>query len=379
MRLNENQDIRRVRVLALGTGLVAAVLGALLLAFLPSSPNAAPAVAPSNAGEPRVTGTPRVGQVLRTTRGTWTGTEPISYELRWFRCNGRGAPDASDCVRIANAPNAAYVARAADAGFRLRSQVRASNADGAATATSNPTEVIQSARPANVTEPTISGTATVGSRLTANRGTWVGETPITYSFQWLRCSTAGDNCSEISGATDNQYLVVDNDSGRTLRVRVTARNDIGSRSALSNQTSVVRDQTQPAPPPPPSGNSVDVGSLRAAGDRLVVSQVRFSPNPVQSRVTPITARIRVTDQRGRAVRGALVFIRSVPRRTTGGDRQPSAADGWVTYQLQPLRHFPAVNGNVQFFVKAYRAGDPPLGGIAGYRLVQVRVLTAGSQ
>jgi hypothetical protein len=280
-------------------------------------------------------------------------------------------------VRIANAPNAAYVARAADAGFRLRSQVRASNADGAATATSNPTEVIQSARPANVTEPTISGTATVGSRLTANRGTWVGETPITYSFQWLRCSTAGDNCSEISGATDNQYLVVDNDSGRTLRVRVTARNDIGSRSALSNQTSVVRDQTQPAPPPPPSGNSVDVGSLRAAGDRLVVSQVRFSPNPVQSRVTPITARIRVTDQRGRAVRGALVFIRSVPRRTTGGDRQPSAADGWVTYQLQPLRHFPAVNGNVQFFIKAYRAGDPPLGGIAGYRLVQVRVLTAG--
>jgi hypothetical protein len=28
---------------------------------------------------------------------------------------------------------------------------------------------------------------------------------------------------------------------------------------------------------------------------------------------------------------------------------------------------------VQFFIKAYRAGDPPLGGIAGYRLVQVRL------
>jgi hypothetical protein len=96
-------------------------------------------------------------------------------------------------------------------------------------------------------------------------------------------------------------------------------------------------------------------------------------------VSPITARIRVTDQRGRAVRGALVFIRSVPRRTTGGDRQPSAADGWVEYQLQPLQHFPAVNGNVQFFIKAYRAGDPPLGGIAGYRLVQVRVLTASGR
>ena len=27
--------------------------------------------------------------------------------------------------------------------------------------------------------------------------------------------------------------------------------------------------------------------------------------------------------------------------------------------------------NVQFFVKAYRSGDPPLAGIAAYRLVQV--------
>ena len=372
MRMTEHQDIRRVRMLALGTGLVAAVLGGLLLAFLPSSPNAAPAVAPTNAGEPRVTGTPRVGEAQRTTRGTWSGTAPISYSFRWFRCNGSGAPDASDCLRISNAPNATYVARAADAGFRLRSQVRASNADGAAVATSNPTEVIQSDRPTNVTEPTISGTAAVSSRLTANRGTWIGEPPITYSFQWLRCGTAGDNCSEISGATDNQYLVVDNDSARTLRVRVTARNDVGSRSALSNQTGVVGGGTSP----PPTGNSVSVETLRAAGDRLVVSQVRFVPNPVVSRTRPITVRIRVTDQRGRSVRGALVFVRSVPRRTTGGDRQPSGADGWVEYQLQPLQHFPAVNGNVQFFVKAYRAGDPPLGGIAGYRLVQVRVLTA---
>ena len=117
MRLTEHQDIRRVRMVALGTGLVAAVLGALLLAFLPSSPNAAPALAPTNTGEPRVTGTPRVGEVQRTTRGTWTGTAPISYSFRWFRCNGRGAPDASDCVRISNAPNATYVARAGGRGL----------------------------------------------------------------------------------------------------------------------------------------------------------------------------------------------------------------------------------------------------------------------
>jgi hypothetical protein len=49
--------------------------------------------------------------------------------------------------------------------------------------------------------------------------------------------------------------------------------------------------------------------------------------------------------------------------------------GWVTLTLVPNGQFPQPrNGfNVQFFVKACRAGDPGLGGIAGYRLVQVRL------
>lgn len=376
MRITETHDVRRVRVLGLGTGLIAAALGALFLAFLPGTPSAAPTVAPSNTVEPRLSGTPRVGQIQRTTRGTWTGTQPIDYVYRWFRCDGRGLPDASDCLRIQNAADTTYVARQGDVGFRLRSQVTATNDDGSDTATSNPSAVIQpapSGRPANTTEPSISGTPTVGQRLTANRGTWVGETPITYAFQWLRCSTAGDNCSEISGANDTQYLLVVNDVGRTIRVRVTARNDNGSRSAVSNETAVVRDQTQP-PPPPPSGNFVNAADLEAAGDQLVVAQVRFSPNPVTSRTAPITARVRVTDQRGRAVRGALVFMRATPR-VVRGDRLATQADGWVTIQLFPNSFFPQPRSgfNVQFFVKAYRASDPPLGGIAGYRLVQVRL------
>jgi hypothetical protein len=377
MRLTEEYYVRRIRLAALGTGLVVALLGAIFLALLPGSSGAAVSVAPTNLGEPRITGTPRAGQQQRTTRGTWAGTPPFEYAYRWYRCDGRGAPDASDCARIANAANATYTARLADAGFRLRSQVTASNADGSATATSNPTEVIQSARPANTSEPTISGTPNVGNRLTANRGGWVGSQPITYAFRWLRCNTSGGNCSEISGATDNEYVVVANDLGRTLRVRVTATNDDGPRSALSNPTGVVQ-QTGGTPPPPPSGSSVHVSSV-PKGERLIVSQVRFSPNPVTNRQSPINVSIRVIDTRGLVVRGALVFIRSVPRRTTGGNLQQTGADGWLTYSLQPLQHFPAVNGNVQFFVKTYRAGDPPLAGIAGYRLVQVRVLTAGER
>jgi hypothetical protein len=328
-------------------------------------------VAPSNVDEPRVTGTTRVGQVLRSTRGTWTGTAPITYEFRWYRCDGRGAPDASDCRRISNASDNTYVLRQGDAGFRLRSQVVARNADGQDTATSNPTNVVTAARPVNTTEPSISGTARVGSTLTASRGQWAGDQPITYAYVWLRCSDRGENCSEIQGANDTTYEVRDADTGRTIRVRVVARNDRGSTSAISNPTGVI-GSNQP-PPPPPTG-TIPVSQLQAAGDRLVVATVQFSPNPVTSRTAPITARVRVTARGGRPVAGAAVFMRATPRVVQGQTAQ-TGADGWVTLTLVPNNQFPQPRSgfNVQFFVKASRPGDPGLGGIAGYRLVQVRL------
>ena len=349
-----------------GVAAAVAALGAGFVAVLAGASVAATSAAPKNTGEPSITGSTRAGETLQTTTGSWSGTQPFEFTTRWFRCEGRGEPDASDCDRISNAGGLTYTLRQADVGFRLRSQVTAENKDGKATATSNPTNVIQSAKPVNTKEPSISGSAVVGRRLTENRGEWAGETPITYAFRWLRCNPAGQNCGEISGATDTSYVLVASDAGRTIRVRVTARNDVGSTSAVSNQTA--RVQTS-APPP---GDSIPVESLQAGGDRLVVAQVQFSPRPVTSRTDPITVRVRVTARQSRPVRGALVFMRATPRVVEGQTRA-TESDGWVTLQLVPNANFPEPrNGyNVQFFIKAYRTGDPSLGGIAGYRLVQV--------
>ena len=367
----KHRGMQRLGVTSLvGAGALVAA-GAVMVAMLAGASGAATKVAPSNTGEPSITGTPRVGQVLRTTRGSWTGTDPIDYVYRWFRCDGAGAADASDCKRITNASNASYSLRQADGGFRIRSQVRATNADGSDTATSNPTAVITSAKPVNTSEPSISGSAVVGSVLKADRGQWTGDDPITYSFVWLRCNDKGANCSEIQGANDPQYEIRDSDTGRTIRVRVMARNDRGSTSAISNQTGVVGSNQ---PPPPTPGGSVAVGDLKAAGDRLVIASVQFSPSPVTSRTAAITVRVRVTARGGRPVNGALVFMRGTPRVVTG-QTQTTQADGYATLTLVPNELFPQPrNGfNVQFFLKAYRKGDPGLGGIAGYRLVQVRL------
>ena len=83
-------------------------------------------------------------------------------------------------------------------------------------------------------------------------------------------------------------------------------------------------------------------------------------------------RIKVKDTRGYVVRNATVFIRSTPKVSSGGDHSATATDGWVQYSLVPEVDFPIKTGySVQFFVKAYRASDPTLGGIYGSRLVQV--------
>jgi hypothetical protein len=220
-----------------------------------------------------------------------------------------------------------------------------------------------------MTEPSISGSAVVGSTLQANRGEWTGETPLTFTYVWLRCNGQGENCSEIQGANDPEYEVRDSDAGRTVRVRVIARNDRGTTSAISNPTAVVR-QNQP----PPSTGTLQVGELQAAGDRLVVARVQFSPNPVRSRTQAIQVRVHVTARGGRPVSGARVFMRATPR-VVRGQTQSTQTDGWVTLTLVPNRWFPQPRDgfNVQFFVKAFRESDPPLGGIAGYRLVQVRL------
>jgi hypothetical protein len=87
--------------------------------------------------------------------------------------------------------------------------------------------------PANITPPTISGTAKVGKTLKGNAGTWSGEPAPTFTHQWWRCNEAGEECEEIAGATGTEYEVTEEDCGKTLFFEETATNELGSASAQS--------------------------------------------------------------------------------------------------------------------------------------------------
>ncbi len=355
-----------------GVAATALVLGALVL---PSGQGiAAETAAPSNTAEPTISGRAEQGATLTASRGTWTGTDPISFAYQWVRCGTDGGqPDGGNCAIISKATARQYRLVRADVGSRLRVRVTATNVDGSKTAASNPTAVVVGV-PVNTSPPGVTGTMTTGSVATANPGSWTGKQPITFSFRWLRCNTAGGECIAI-GANGSTYRLSSADVGHKIRFDITARNSLGSTTIRSGESAIVTEPLPAGATKLPSGEiSIPAASVPSTA-RLVVSLVQFSPNPARSKQNPITVRVRVKDTRGFVVRDALVFVRSTPRVTSGGNRQPTTLDGWVTYALVPNGNFPKPrNGyHVQFFVKAYRLGDPALAGIAAYRLVQLRL------
>ncbi len=319
---------------------------------------------PSNQQEPFIASKVAVvvGATLTGNRGTWNGA-PTSYSDQWLRCDTEGL----NCKKITNATSTTYTIVKDDAGHTLRFQVTAKNSEGSATAESNATGEVpgKANAPAGITPPTVSGNAVVGQQLTATTGTWAGTQPISYTFAWQACNADITSCAG-TGKSGNTYTLGASDVGKRLRVKVTAKNTAGSSSGLSDTTAVVASSGGGG------GNTVKVADVGPAGERLVVDKVVFNPNPVTSRSVPIHVTVTVKDTKGRLVQGALVFIRSTPIVSSTPTDAPTGNDGTVSYNIQPRSDFPIKNGySVQFFVKAYRAGDPTLAGISGTRLVQV--------
>ena len=370
-----SRETRSPARMARATLVPAALLLAVVGLVLPASGGAsAQATAPKNTAEPTISGQAEEGRTLSATQGSWSGTTPFSFVYHWVRCGADGGlSDGSNCVFIAGATKAKYQLVRADVGFRMRVRVTATNSAGSATAASNPTQTVVGP-PVNTSTPTIEGTLVDGSVVTANPGSWSGRQPIQFSYRWVRCNTGGGACVSIGGANGRTYQLRPADVGHKVRFYVTAKNAIASRTALSGESAIVTEPLPAGAVKLPSGEiSIPVASI-PRDQRMLVAQVTFTPSFVRSRTRPITVRVKVQDTRGYVVRDALVFVRSTPRVTTGAT-QPTAIDGTVTFQLTPLATFPARRSAVQFFVKAYRTGDPPLAGVAGYRLVQVVIDT----
>jgi hypothetical protein len=112
--------------------------------------------------------------------------------------------------------------------------------------------------------PTISGTAKVGSTLTAVTGTWA---PVpSFSFQWTR------NGVSISGATAPTYKLVAADGGQTIRVVV--------KGTKSGYTTVVKTSTGVKPPRVfTSTPNPGISGTAKTGSVLTATTGTWSPTP----------------------------------------------------------------------------------------------------
>jgi hypothetical protein len=328
--------------------------------------DASSAAAPSNTSPPTISGSAVEGQTLKADPGTWAGSTPMDFTYQWRRCGAGGA----NCRNISKATDNIYTLTGSDVGHTLRVLVTAVNSDGAATAQSKATDVVKKApaqAPKNTKEPFITGTAQEGQTLKADPGSWSGNKPIQFAYRWRRCDAKGGDCQN-TGIASQTYALGTDDVGHTLRVLVTASNNIGSSAAISNATSVVTSSG------PPAGQCQSITRV-SLPERLVVDRITYSPSQINSRSVPLVARFHVVSTKGYCVSGAIVQGLGVPFDRLSHEAEVTTdATGWAQITFQVLPTFQLRHGNlVVIFVRARKPGDNVLAGVSTRRLVSVRV------
>ena len=203
-------------------------------------------------GAATITGTLAVGSTLTASSTGWTPT-PATVTYAWSR---DGVPT--------GVTGDTYALTMADIGHAITVSATASAPGyGSRTVTSAPTAQVPPVAmvPGQVT---ITGTAAVGSTLTAASTGWT-PSDATVTFQWLR------NGAPISGATATTYVPTLSDVGATISVR-------GTASAPGYvTTSVTSAPTAAVPAVALTPGTVTIAGTPAVGSTLTANPGTWSP------------------------------------------------------------------------------------------------------
>lgn len=232
-------------------------------------------VTPVDVAGPSISGDPLVGQTLTAAIGTWQGLPPITFTYQWQDCD-----ENYDCTDIPGATGLTYTPTQADVGQLLAFTVTGTNAEGSWTDFAFADDVVNAPVAPTDSPPVISGTPLDGDTLTATPGQWAGAGPITYTYQWQRCDSSGQNCSPIPGATNSQYILSDDDLSSTVTVAVTATNPYGDTASQATPTPVITAGPPVASTPMVQGATVPggvltVGGLAATGAGPITTAVQW--------------------------------------------------------------------------------------------------------
>jgi hypothetical protein len=228
---------------------------------------------------PSVAGKAVDGKRLKAAGASFDGAKPFAYAYAWQRCDAAGA----SCVDLAVFDDT-YVPTAADAGSTFRLAVEARNPVGRVDAVSEPTAVVEDGEVdpllphlAAGSAPTFSGANRVGSKLSAQQGSWEGARPVAYAYRWQRCGQSGESCTDIAGATRRTYVLSRDDVGFAIRMVVTATNSHGSGSAATTARYLA-----PNAPVADPAKAPQVTGTRTVGSLLTATTGRWTGGKVTS-------------------------------------------------------------------------------------------------
>ncbi|WP_230118948.1 carboxypeptidase regulatory-like domain-containing protein [Arthrobacter sp. Bi83] len=209
---------------------------------------------PLTSPAPTITGTAKAGSTLTAVPGTW-GPSPVALTYQW-KANGTASG-----LAIAGATASTYKLTTADVGKTITVTVTGTKTGYTTAAkTSVATGTVMALNPVlTAPVPKVTGTAKVGSTLTATPGTW-GPAPVTLKYQWKANGVA------ITGATASTYKLAATDLGKTVTVSVTgAKAGYTTAVKTSTATAKVAIGTLAAPTPGVSGTAKVGYTLTATG------------------------------------------------------------------------------------------------------------------
>ena len=177
-------------------------------------------------GEPTISGTPQVDETLTADTSAISdedGLTNVSYQYQWIA----GGSD------ISGATGSSYELTSSEQGQTVQVRVTfTDDADNQESLTSAETlAVAGKPNTAATGEPTISGTPQVKQTLTADTSAISDEdglSNVSYQFQWLR------DGADIAGQTNSTYRLVSADQDKTIKVRVTFRDDADNQESLTS-------------------------------------------------------------------------------------------------------------------------------------------------
>ena len=228
---------------------------------------AAQAANTPSTGAPAISGAAQVGETLTadtTGIADEDGLTNASFSYQWL----------ADDADIAGATGATYTPTDSDAGKTITVQVSFSDdAGNEETLTSEPTDAVEpetkeAKAPNNPATgaPTLSGTAQVGEKLTADLSGIADEDgldSVTFAYRWQSDS------ADISGATDATYTLADSDEGKAVSVTVSFTDDAGNEESLTSaETDAVEPGTVEPKPNTPATGAPSISGTAQVGETL---------------------------------------------------------------------------------------------------------------